>query len=229
MKTLLHLLVIFSLLVNDNYAQSLSIRAKKNFCSEAYFQYSTIRNDQYIATMYRYFAPKGLTTMEIDEIFETSLKSIESFRRLILATYDIGGGTTQYLYMHLHDFLRLTVSDSKELIPYILAEGRKEIEERDKSTKEIKGVPMVVKCDKKLTLLEKELSIVYTKLYNSLNPENRVVLKNSQLEWIKAKEKKCLSEQQDFDGGTKAGLVFCDCSVLETQKRVEALKNGTYR
>jgi hypothetical protein len=61
--------------------------------------------------------------MEIDEIFETSSKNIRSFNLLVRATYNICGGSSQYLYLHLHDFLRLSVADSKELIPYILATG----------------------------------------------------------------------------------------------------------
>jgi len=93
---------------------------------------------------------------------------------------------------------------------------------------EVNEVPMITKCNRKLTSLQKDCLAVYEKLYNSLSPEKKALLKQSQMQWAKDREKKCLGEQVDFDGGTKSGLVFCDCSVLETQKRIDALKAGQY-
>lgn len=122
----------------------------------------------------------------------------------------------------------MSKKSADELFIYIQNMNSIPTKNQHRIEKEVKEVPMVVKCNNKLTQLEKELSNIYTNLYHSLNSENRSILYKSQLEWVKVKDKKCLTEQQDFNGGTKAGLVFCDCSILETQARINLLKDGTY-
>lgn len=89
-------------------------------------------------------------------------------------------------------------------------------------------LPPVVICNTQLDSLEKEHSSVYKTLYNSLDSEDQLILKRSQRNWIKNREKKCLEVQNEYAGGSLEGYMYCQCVLKETQKRIEVLKENEY-
>lgn len=215
-----------------------SIKAINEFCSGAYIRYSVVKSSIYIVFMNRYFRELGYyDQIQIDEVFETANKNIKNLNLLVKATYSMNGARRDYLYLHLHDFLGISVASCKELMEYIMSTGSKnsimkqnsEVEKSDTAMTEKSSssgnmnFKHVTECKKYMDSIEEVHTKTYKGLYQSLSDSSKIKLKSLQIAWIKAKDKKCADQQKKYSGGSAAGLVYCECIIGEVEKRIGVL------
>ncbi|HMF70983.1 MAG TPA: lysozyme inhibitor LprI family protein, partial [Flavitalea sp.] len=179
--------------------------------------------------------PMGYSYSEVDYVMN-NLNEKTNFDILCLATRNFANGyraamnctQREALIVQLFHTLQISKASTEQLIKYIssLPENRDTTKDDDREGEKSDKVPAVVLCNEELDSLEKKHSVIYKKLYASLNPQEQSVLKISQQQWIKNREKKCYLTQQEYAGGSMAGLAHCQCTIEEVQKRIEVLSKN---
>ncbi|RKI42610.1 DUF1311 domain-containing protein [bacterium D16-51] len=76
---------------------------------------------------------------------------------------------------------------------------------------------------KEYKLWDKELNYVYKEIYSKLTPNQQKKLKKSELEWIKARDKKAKKSASEFEGGTMYPLIYNETLINLTKKRIKWL------
>ncbi len=67
---------------------------------------------------------------------------------------------------------------------------------------------------------DKKLNISYGQVMAKKRTKAKITLRNSQRKWIIARDKVCISERADYEGGSMAPLVYFTCMTNETIARI---------
>lgn len=85
---------------------------------------------------------------------------------------------------------------------------------------------MIKSCNKKIKINELKMKKIYHKLNKSLLSDNqKILLENSQSNWVKYRNSTCQFVSTEFEGGSLAPLSYVTCKNEMTINRLKELEN----